>query len=306
MKKRFLYLIQGKGKLGINLQGIESEDSDYISLTWKKPVKGSIYYPYSTWTNGRNRLFIEAINKDYLYYIFLDEDIILMNANKSNNENPWRIFEKQLLEYEPAVGFPHINWFQPKEYKIKGKVECVYSFDACINAIHKEALNVLLPYFNNDDKLSWWNSQDYFHHISSILYKNHIIKFNELLVDNPNHSVYPQDFSLRYNVDLKIRESILIKRKIISSNGYERFGSPKKKKKSYIISPEKLKKIFDYNKEPFVKRDKIIKDMNKTNISSIGEFFNRELGSFLTKIIFLPIYIFYELKKRINRQISVK
>ena len=71
--KPLLYMIQSESDMPYS--DLPDEQNDIILLTWKKPSyrNGAIYYPQSTWNEGRNRLLKEAVSRSeaYLYYIFL-------------------------------------------------------------------------------------------------------------------------------------------------------------------------------------------------------------------------------------------
>lgn len=56
----------------------------------------------TSWNMGRNLLYDTAKkkNKQYLYYIFMDDDVLLKAKRR---KNPWRLLEKSLKETEPAV-----------------------------------------------------------------------------------------------------------------------------------------------------------------------------------------------------------
>ena len=65
-----------------------------------------IFSSSTTWTTGRNLLFEVARRRGekYLYYIFMDDDIVLRFKTELNNLNSWREFENFLKRIEPAVG----------------------------------------------------------------------------------------------------------------------------------------------------------------------------------------------------------
>ncbi|MDO9109388.1 MAG: hypothetical protein Q7U40_01925, partial [Desulfatirhabdiaceae bacterium] len=145
--KPFVYLIQSESVMPYS--DLPDEQNDIILLTWKAPCDGNdtIYYPQSTWNEGRNRLLKEAVtrNAGYLYYIFLDGDCIVKEdaelartLNVKLCGNPFRTFEKYLLEWEPAVGYSRYSW----QYEEPGsEVNLGYNFDALFNAFHHEAIS---------------------------------------------------------------------------------------------------------------------------------------------------------------------
>ena len=116
-------------------------------LSWKSRSADprSIFYPHSSWTQGRNRLLKETAGTSYQYYIFLDDDVEMRAIGDTSTRNPWRLFEEFLTEYEPAVGVPRYNW-----HLIGGGLDTAKPaqslrfFDALLNAFHREALLTLL------------------------------------------------------------------------------------------------------------------------------------------------------------------
>ncbi len=75
--KNFLYLVQGQSELVKNYLHLADRDSaDAVFLTYDKPIEEALYFPNSTWAQGRNKMLEIALTKeDYLYYIFCDDDI---------------------------------------------------------------------------------------------------------------------------------------------------------------------------------------------------------------------------------------
>eukprot|EP00667_Euglena_gracilis_P034978 EG_transcript_62804 len=80
--KQFVWLLQAS-TLPRNRTLHPNDQRDVIWLTFGDP-SGDVYYPNSTFTQGRNRLLDEAISRavqmpegGYLYYIFMDGDVAL-------------------------------------------------------------------------------------------------------------------------------------------------------------------------------------------------------------------------------------
>lgn len=68
-----------------------------------------------------------------------------------STENPWRTFENYLLEYMPAIGFPHFSWHTRNESL---EVQSVAMFDAMITAFHADVWEFMFPYESRwDDKV---------------------------------------------------------------------------------------------------------------------------------------------------------
>lgn len=256
--KPFIYLIQSESDMPYS--DLPDEENDIILLTWKKPSdrNNAIYYPQSTWNEGRNRLLKEALarNADYLYYIFLDGDCIVKedaelarSLNVALCGNPFRTFEKYLLEWEPAVGYSRYSW----QYEEPGsEVNLGYNFDALFNAFHRETISFLLPYYTGFDCESWLYSQHIINHLTALLYNAHRIQFNVITTRNANRKSYghrkkywslPATF-LRNAIssDLKHRMKFLDPNSI-----YPLPGKPEKKTGSYRISEKFLENNFNSN-----------------------------------------------------------
>ena len=119
----FIYLTQTEQCLKPSLiQTLELSDAskcrcDVIVLSYKTECleKGAPHITYlfdnaSTWGSGGDKLYFQAIERrlDYLYYIFLDDDITLQFNKAATPEmmrlTPISVFQDWLLEYAPAVG----------------------------------------------------------------------------------------------------------------------------------------------------------------------------------------------------------
>jgi len=119
----FIYLTQTEQCLTPGLiQTLELSDPlkcrcDVIVLSYKTECleKSTPHIRYlfgneTTWGSGRNKLYFHAIQRklDYLYYIFLDDDITLQFSKSATPEmmrlTPISVFQDWLLDYEPAVG----------------------------------------------------------------------------------------------------------------------------------------------------------------------------------------------------------
>ena len=105
---RFLYLLQTESCLPDHLDSVETIGNasacqcDILVLSFKQicSVTSSPHIEYifnssTSWTTGRNLLFEVARRRGekYLYYIFMDDDIVLRFKTEPNNHNPWREFE---------------------------------------------------------------------------------------------------------------------------------------------------------------------------------------------------------------------
>lgn len=196
--KKFVYLTQVKRDLPEHLEQLESADSDVIFISWKEKSSDprAIFAPNSTWTFGRNRLYKEVQNTNYEYYIFLDGDVELTHQKVYHgyrsvaDANPWRLFEKYLLEFRPAVGVPDYRWHLAGGWKNYGykdygqEIQTLRFFDAALTAFHRDAFNVLMPYYDGLEPESECYSQQLLSHLASVLYKGYVLQFNALLSIN--------------------------------------------------------------------------------------------------------------------------
>ena len=261
MVKKFVYLVQSADHMPYeNLPGPES---DIILLTWKKPAdfQGAVHCPGSSWNEGRNRLLQEALHRadrdgeDYLYYIFLDDDCLIQEDGDFARQmgacltgNPFRTFERFLLEWEPAVGYTRYDWqhFVPQQVVNGG-----YNFDAIFNAFHREALSLLLPYYTGYDAESWLYSQLLINHLTAVFYNPYRLQFNAVTTANRRLKGY----SCRKKY-WSIPTTFLVN--AFKSGWVERINrqrpndpapfineAPRKKDRSYALSPQELERHFD-------------------------------------------------------------
>ncbi len=251
--KDFVYLVQSEEGLPEQYGDLESANSDCICLTWKNQAEGCIYYPSSTWTEGRNRLLLEAKQREqYQYYIFLDDDIVF-------TEGSFRLMEQYLLKYEPAVATPFYSWHP--DPRLEFEAHTVYSFDAIFNAFHRDLITdgVVLPYYDGFDKSTWWFSQLCVIHLASILYPDHVLKFNRIVVDNATHRDYPRNQSSQFAVfedwirsNVFIESSKLFKRYFRSHPGIKReeqYRLPYPKPETYRLSQGLLAETLNLDSE---------------------------------------------------------
>lgn len=254
--KRFVYLVQSKNAdLPIVYAQIASEESDIIILTWGEQRAGCLYLPKSTWSQGRNRLLSEAISPNkpkYLYYIFLDDDLVIARGG-------WRGFEAMLSEYEPAIGTPFCLDHGDMKRSRNLEVQHCILFDAMCNAFHRDVINsaVLLPYNGSMDEQSWWFSQWFVIELAHLFYSLNTLQINTVWIKNMAHGPYPRNAKLEnargwfYGQIIKGQQStrwrwlpwklqlqISRRRRWLKWLLWGRFVKPKRKNRSYLISPE--------------------------------------------------------------------
>ena len=121
-----IYLVQAESCISQHIASFlerqPSTERDVMVLSWRKPCidwtrnLSNVVYIFNntkTWSSGRNRLYGIALKRshEYVYYIFLDEDIeFYFTANTPRDiysrgtEHPLTAFENFLRGYEPAIG----------------------------------------------------------------------------------------------------------------------------------------------------------------------------------------------------------
>lgn len=178
--KDFIYLVQGKAELMKNYMHLsDNQNADIIFLTYDQPIEESIFFPNSTWAQGRNKLLEMALDKsNYLYYIFCDDDIKFLKGG-------WDLFEQQLLTYKPAIAVP-IN---PKTIQtpIKGlKYQSFLTNDEQLIAFHQDVVKdfILLPYNDQFDNIYWWAACQIQEVLIQNFYYSDAIQFNNIHISN--------------------------------------------------------------------------------------------------------------------------
>ena len=271
--KRFLYLFQVEEDLPSALEQAAGDDSDILFLSWRarSPDPRSIHYPSSSWTQGRNRLLREAIGRDYLYVVFADDDIVLSLtdlgvAAAGPYANPWRVFEQFLLSREPAVGCGMYSWHLCGGWLDAAQdVQTLRFFDAILNAFHREAVDVLLPYYDLLDEQTECYSQNLLCSLAADLFPGHVIQTNrvrvantqrrrvdtELLVCKPDH-LYLE--SLRDTVWRRR----FARQSIGESARHPTMGPPRAKPASYAIAEDELASHYDLRHALWTRRRELL------------------------------------------------
>lgn len=170
----------------------------------------------------------------FMYYILMDDDIHLtysQHYNTTINLSALRFFEKWLLEDKPAIGSviycdnricsddKYPEYFQAHCFKSRPLILNNYSsnpwsfiprilsighFDAIFNAIHRDTLNILLPYNSTFDHVNWWASQMIFNVNALKHLKDGVIQVNRnLKLNNKLHREYPKNHILWKDVIIR-------------------------------------------------------------------------------------------------------
>ena len=217
--KKFAYLTQTESCLYEYLQAPQQLGNstncqcEVLVLSYKKVCKDTslphveyIFDADSTWTTGRNLLYRTIMKREqkYLYYTFFDDDIQLIFREKPKEDlNPWREYEKALLQMRPPIA---VSW----ELRIQerfGKYyrgECNYSkktdflpflwYNALFNSFHREIVSYLLPYCEKWNSISEWYSQVYCIIKTDLMFPGQVYHHVNILARNPQHRPYKQAY----------------------------------------------------------------------------------------------------------------
>ena len=217
---RFLYLLQTEKCIPSNLRtnealGNGNLDFDVLVLSFKHPCDDHalshvqyIFGASTTWTTGRNLLFETAMkwNTTYLYYIFMDDDVMLEDS-EDRTVSPWRKFEAFLLSVEPAIAATDLQSQDllgrlRRTHKAKGcarREDAAYIgtlwYDAIFNAFHAKAVKHLLPYISTFDQQTWWASQMGLIVRSEVLFRGQIAFLTKIHPRSGQSRPYPRDLN---------------------------------------------------------------------------------------------------------------
>ena len=220
--KPFIYLTQTEQCLPPNLASssqigdADTCNCDVIVLSFRTEClernSSHIFYlfdPNTGWGTGRNVLYFTAIKRTrvYNYYIFIDEDVVLMFNDFAppamKKLQPFRAFEEWLLDYEPAVGVLDYrahhgaNWTFDRRQKLCGITERsmvlpVVWYDGLFNAYHWQALKHLFPYHVQHEKESWWALHRYIFTAVELKFRGQALMFVPVTAGNPRQRSYPK------------------------------------------------------------------------------------------------------------------
>lgn len=131
-----------------------------------------LFDPNTGWASARNVLFFTAMKTRprYHYYIFLNDDTVLeynqFTPVNMREISPFRVVEKWLLDYEPAVGVLDYTGHNGASVVLERRrrmcgikeislVLPTVFFDAIFNAFHHKAVEHLLPYPTQYEPHNW-------------------------------------------------------------------------------------------------------------------------------------------------------
>ena len=183
-----------------------------LILTYKRRCQNSNYLPHiqyifapnTTWNTGRNLLYSVAmkLTQKYLYYVFMDDDLMLAYKPGYSGSNPWREVEESVLrERLPVAGLDkydgRVERILRHATKLNGTI-CsgdfvpTCSFDPMFSIFHHNTIAHFLPYRTAYDKESWWYSSYYVYSKAGLLYNGHVALHSKIYAQNTRHRPYPR------------------------------------------------------------------------------------------------------------------
>jgi FkbM family methyltransferase len=242
-EKKICYLTQCAGCIPPNYTCFRSRD--IILLSYKQNTPDTdIFFPNSTWTAGRNKLFELAIQKEYDYYVFLDGDLnidesLLKQFETILNKIDYPIIVPNMWNYNTRISSYKIKYNRKGIQNNLFKAQSVDWFDGAMNAFHKNSIRKLLPYNVRYDSTSWWYSQLCLILKSNFLFKNQIVQINNINIINNSHSNYPRDMNNTSEVvDKYIKENSM--EKLEMSKAIEIYLDTNQMKIEYLSGHKKI------------------------------------------------------------------
>ena len=191
--KNFVYLIQGESKNLGKYESLKKDiNRDIIMLTYDEKIDDAIFFPNSTWAEGRNKLLSEAQKLgSYEYFIFCDDDIEFISGD-------FALFEKHLEQYRPAVGVPTVPRTEKTIIKLfRNSYQSFLFNDEQMIAFHKDVIesSLVMPYYLEFDHVHWWATCQIQEILIQTFYGNNSIQFNDIKIDNLCHDRYDSEES---------------------------------------------------------------------------------------------------------------
>ena len=235
----------------------ENIDFYYVTFKEKNNNKNCLKFcPNTHWAETRNILY-KLVPKEYDYYFFIDEDIVL--ESNTNNEPIAQILI-ELEKYYPAVLVPH--YFHPNKLEFnfpKNKDICSRLFsNNCVKIIHHSVLDWFFPYVVS---FGGGFSSCHFFNFLEIPFKDYILTTKKIISKNTCSSGHAstKDNSHKKNVQ-KIWEWIK--------------PSFKKKSDKQKKNPIEMKKYYQKNFTNFINIKKNQKNINFMELVKLNEFFD--------------------------------
>ena len=198
MEPMFVYLVQGYADHVAKYLFLADRPSAHaFFLTFDKPLDGCIYFHGCSWAQGRNRLLAEARKSgDFLYFIFLDDDIVFAHGD-------YDLWEARLLELRPAVAVPVTSRCKRSVIGIGDaygglyypllKWQVIKNNDEQMIAFHHDVVadEIILPLLTDWDDSDWHSICTVQQSLIYNLYSGKCLQFNEIIVHNTQSRKYP-------------------------------------------------------------------------------------------------------------------
>ena len=215
--KPFIYLTQTEQCLPPNLASSsqigdpETCNCDVIVLSYRVKCQEEsrshvsyLFDPNTHFASGRNVLFFAAMDRrpGYHYYIFFDDDAVISHNKETPTDmlklSPFRILEKWLLDYEPAVGVLNNAVHHGAGYvrKIRKRlcginesslvIPTAY-YDAIFNAFHHKAIKHILPYATKYEDVNIFSCNRHTMIVVEVKFSGQALLFAAVSVKNTKH-----------------------------------------------------------------------------------------------------------------------
>lgn len=246
--KKYIYLFQGQlGNLHKYFYLKDRDQSDAIFMAYDEPGDDVIFFPNSTWAEGRNKLLEEALKYgDYEYYIFCDDDIEFIRGS-------FESFEISLEKYSPGIGVPVVPRSSKTVLKLfHNSCQSALFNDEQMMAFHCDVVkdNLILPYYLDLDGIHWWATCQIQEILLQNFYRFELMQFNAIEIDN----ICTARYDISENGDKSFRK--LVRKWISKEMGgkYIDIRNKNKKQKKIIYTT-----IIIYRTIIYIVRKKILK-----------------------------------------------
>ena len=184
-------------RIGEYLHLRERPGADAVFLTYDREREGCIFFPNSTFMQGRNRMLAEARKLgDYRYFIFMDDDVEFVRGGYGE-------FESLLLQLRPAIGVPVFGRLRDSVIGLGSPFGRIYlpsmdwqmawDYDGQMNAYHRDLVldGLAIPYWESFSN-QWWVADIIPCAVARNFYADGILQFNRIVISNKIHRDYPK------------------------------------------------------------------------------------------------------------------
>ena len=163
-----------------------------------------LFLPNSTWTEGRDRLSLAALCQEqqreatFKYWVFADDDVILecpaFPGIPANAHECWNLFTALLKDNltAPVVAIRGSYDLHNLAEKERHGFVLTDSYDAILNAFHRDHVPLLLPSVDLPLGSSWWESQAVHFLFMRSCYPDCAVSPLAFQYRNPGHREYPR------------------------------------------------------------------------------------------------------------------